>query len=203
MFGSPTRQSWQLPQPLWKGVSTRIPGRMCSTSSPTVSTVPAHSCPSTTGSGSSNPTHERSPCQRCQSERHTPHASTRTSASFGPITGSSNSRTTRGWRTPSITTAFIVGSLSRISALSILTRIYQISGYPESDRPTPAYSRRKLRQRHAHRHLVRAQALAELDPWTRHARSGAAPIEPALDLLFNRLACRDAAIDRQRDHIAA
>ena len=171
MLGSPLRQMLQLPQPLWNGVRyRRWPGRMCSTCSPTASTVPAHSChgPSTTGRGNSKPT---------QGEVALPEVpvGAADAAGFdsdqripGSDHGSSNSRTTSGSRTPSITTAFICCSFLAI-CLGEIDRQFVPAMLPVSDRrrrrlpgPTSSPSARRT-------HLPQSNESAP------HGRSRSAP----------------------------
>src|SRR6185503_13140300 len=93
------------------GTATRCPTRQPRTSGPTSTMLPDTSWPGTCGGVMS----ESWPCQPCQSLRHRPVASTRSSTPSGGTVGSGSSTTAGGWRNCSYRTARI-GPLYRIIA---------------------------------------------------------------------------------------
>src|SRR5438876_477835 len=117
MLWWPLRHHSQLPSPTLNGTRTRSPLRQRVTPGPTSSITPQNSWPRTCGSGSSRPIQLQSPIHRCQSERQMPFASTRTTTPFSGGVGSGTSRTTSGWRMPSMTAALIVTSSSAMPGI--------------------------------------------------------------------------------------
>src|SRR6266852_5369533 len=107
MLWWPLRHHSQLPSPTLNGTRTRSPRRQRVTPGPTSSITPQNSWPRTCGSGSWRPIQLQSPIHRCQSLRQMPFASTRTTTPFSGGVGSGTSRTTSGWRMPSMTAALI------------------------------------------------------------------------------------------------
>lgn len=82
---SPAAQVGQAPHAKTKGAVTARPTHPASTPAPTDSTTPASSWPGTCGKVAMSGSW---PIQPCQSLRHSPVRTTRTTASPGPATGS-------------------------------------------------------------------------------------------------------------------
>ena len=89
----PAAHCSQSPHAHTNGTVTRAPGRQSRTSAPTASTTPASSWPGTCGNARMSGSW---PIQPCQSERHSPLASTRTTAPCGGGAGSATASTRSG-----------------------------------------------------------------------------------------------------------
>ena len=107
-FDCPLRQYSQVPSPWLNGTTTRSPFLKLLTSLPTSSTTPQSSWPKIWPGCATSPIQCQSPDHACQSERHTPLASTRISAPLGAHSGSGTSCTTSGFLVPWNTAAFIL-----------------------------------------------------------------------------------------------
>ncbi len=133
--GSPVSHMKQCPQAIWKGTTTRSPGRRSGTSEPTSSTMPMGSWPRM----SPGVMNGVSTSYRCRSEPHSPVDVMRTTASVGSSIRGSGTSSTRTSRLPCQVTAFMGShSLGRV-------RLRPVGGGPPGTRahPCPAHSQRR------------------------------------------------------------